>query len=176
MATFSQQCAKSLSLARLRSITLTVHQQLPLENWMTNTLGMLSLAPLEIFQIYSTGVFVESLSTNHFWSQLVTTHGHRLKRFSVHRMLISLDAIDDICRRCTALEQFFLVIEPASLVIMLHVVLHDLADTFSPEYGWSVLCPISNIAFGPYKLPSGSPNRHNSRSLRGRCAVHHPTM
>ena len=117
MAKFSYWCAESGTLAQLRSITLTVHQQLPLDTWMDNVLVLLSLAPLEIFQIYSTDVFFESPSTNHFWFKLVTMHGHRLKRFSVHRMLVSLDAIDDICRRCTSLEQFFLVLEPGSLVI-----------------------------------------------------------
>lgn len=115
MAKFSHRCAETAALARLQSISLTVHQQLPLDIWMNNVLDLLSLAPLEIFQIYSTGAFFEPPSTNHFWSQLVTMHGHRLKRFSVHRMLVSLDAIDDICRRCTSLEQLFIVIEPGSL-------------------------------------------------------------
>ena len=116
MTKFSQLCVESGALSRLRSITLTVHQQLLLSTWMNNVLKLLSLAPLEVFQIYSTDAFFESPSTNHFWSQLVTAHEHRLKRFSVHRMLMSLDAIDDICRRCTSLEQFFLVLEPGCLV------------------------------------------------------------
>jgi len=118
MDKFSYMCAQSGALAQLRSITLTVHQQLPLDTWMCNVLDLLSLAPLEIFQIYSTGAFFESPRTNDFWSQLVTTHGHRLRRFSVHRMLLSLDAIDDICRRCPSLEQFFLVLEPESLQML----------------------------------------------------------
>jgi len=118
MAKFSQRCIDSKVLVGLRSVTLTVHQQQPLDVWMTNVLNLLSLAPLEIFQIYSTGALFESPPTNPFWSQLVRTHGLRLKRFSVHRMLISLGAIDDICRHCTSLEQLFIVVEPGSLQML----------------------------------------------------------
>jgi hypothetical protein len=134
MAKFSHECTKNGALlAQLRSITLTVHQQTPLDTWMHSVLSLLSSSPLEIFQIYSTGAFFESPSTTHFWSQLVSTHGPRLTRFSVHRMLIGLDAIDDICTRCTALEQLFLVVEPASLVSssLLHYI-YTTALTTSP--------------------------------------------
>lgn len=116
MGSFSENCTKSGTLARLKSITLTVHQQLPLDAWMNDVLNLLSLAPLEKFQIYSSGAFFESPSTDRFWAQLVKTHGRRLVRFSVHRMLISLDAINAICVGCTSLEQLFVVVEPSSLV------------------------------------------------------------
>jgi hypothetical protein len=116
MGGFSQNCTRSGALAKLKSITLTVHQQLPLDIWMKDVLNLLSTAPLEKFQIYSSGPFFESPSTDHFWSQLVRTHGQRLVRFSVHRMLISLDAINAICVGCTSLEQLFVVVEPDSLV------------------------------------------------------------
>ncbi|KAF5384073.1 hypothetical protein D9615_003422 [Tricholomella constricta] len=115
MGELSRRCLKTGALARLTSITLTVHPLLPLELWMNDVSTLLSAAPLQNFHIYSTGPFYESPWTEPFWSQLVATHGHRLLRFSVHRMLISLRAIEEICRRCTALEQLFIVVEPESL-------------------------------------------------------------
>ena len=159
MAKFSQQCSKNGALAQLRSITLTVHQQTPLDTWMHSVLDLLSPSPLEVFQIYSTGAFFESPSTTRFWSQLVSAHGARLKRFSVHRMLISLDAIDDICTRCTALEQLFLVLEPASLVNTptprIYIYITALTPGLFPAYGRSVSGPISHFAVSTYKLPAG---------------------
>lgn len=116
MKEFSQRCLASGSLARLASITLTVHQQLPLNIWMDDVLVLLSLSPLERFHIYSPGKFFESSPTDIFWHRLATSHGKRLTRISVHRMLIGLDAINEICKQCTFLEQLFVVVEPGSLV------------------------------------------------------------
>ncbi|KIM41347.1 hypothetical protein M413DRAFT_146971 [Hebeloma cylindrosporum] len=115
MAEFARQCNSSGVLKRLRSITLTVYQQLVMKEWITGVLDLLGDSPLELFQIYSTGAFFESPMTDNFWRQLVLTHGKRLTRFSVHRMLISLEAIKTICLQCTRLEQLFVVVEPSSL-------------------------------------------------------------
>ncbi|PFH50858.1 hypothetical protein AMATHDRAFT_144018 [Amanita thiersii Skay4041] len=116
MAEFSQRCTSNNSLHRLRSITLTIRQQhQPLEKWLGNVLALLAPAPLEVFQIYSLGMFIEAPVTDAFWRALVTTHGPHLTRFSVHRMLIGLDTIQDVCERCVRLEQLFIVVEPASL-------------------------------------------------------------
>lgn len=116
MAEFSRLCLTADALRELSTITLTVHPQSPLDAWMNNVLSLLSASPLKDFHIYSPGAFYESTWTEQFWSQLVTTHGHRLNRFSVHRMLINLTAIEDICRRCPVLQQLFIVVEPESLV------------------------------------------------------------
>ncbi|KDR77013.1 hypothetical protein GALMADRAFT_225165 [Galerina marginata CBS 339.88] len=115
MATFARQCITSGTLTRLRSVTLTVQQQLPMKEWIAGVIDLLSTSPLELFQIYSTGAFFESPMTDNLWKQLISTHGKRLIRFSVHRMLISLEAINDICLNCNNLEQLFVVVEPASL-------------------------------------------------------------
>lgn len=121
MSTFARLCKSSGVLNQLRSITLTVHQHLvSVTQWMDDVLDLLSLSPLHVFQIYSTGPFFDALTTDHFWITLALQHGHRLIRFSTHRMLISLKAIDDICIKCTALEQLFIVIEPNSLVIYIN--------------------------------------------------------
>ena len=120
MTEFARQCNASGVLRRLRSITLTVHQQLPVKEWMASVIDLLSTSPLELFQIYSTGAFFESPITDNFWSQLIVTHGKQLTRFSVHRMLISLEAIKAICVQCTNLEQLFIVVESSSLVSSLY--------------------------------------------------------
>ena len=120
MTEFARQCNASGVLRRLRSITLTVHQQLPVKEWMASVIDLLSTSPLELFQIYSTGAFFESPITDKFWSQLIVTHGKQLTRFSVHRMLISLEAIKAICVQCTNLEQLFIVVESSSLVSSLY--------------------------------------------------------
>ncbi|KAK7435500.1 hypothetical protein VKT23_019622 [Stygiomarasmius scandens] len=88
--------------------------------------------PLESFQIYSTGSSSGSLPSSsslrdvrlnqtqaltRFWSDIVFSHPETLKRISVHRMskLISMDAIEGICRTCRGLEELFVVMEPGSL-------------------------------------------------------------
>lgn len=116
MTLFADKCVSHGSLNRLRSVTLTVHHQLPMKEWISAVILLISTSPLELFQIYSTGAFFESPMTDDLWNQLISTHGRRLIRFSVHRMLISLEAISSICRLCVNLEQLFVVVEPTSLV------------------------------------------------------------
>jgi hypothetical protein len=101
----------------LRSITLTLHQQSQsLGPWFNDVMTLLAPAPLEVFQMYSVNTFVAAPVTNRFWRALATTHGNRLKRFAVHRMMIGLDAIRDICEMCVKLEQLFIVIAPTAMV------------------------------------------------------------
>ncbi|PPQ79027.1 hypothetical protein CVT25_002336 [Psilocybe cyanescens] len=115
MTLFANKCISHGTLNLLRSVTLTVHHQLPMKEWIAAVVHLISASPLELFQIYSTGAFFESPMTDNLWNQLIMTHGKRLVRFSVHRMLISLEAISNICRQCTNLEQLFVVVESTSL-------------------------------------------------------------
>ncbi|KAE9407959.1 hypothetical protein BT96DRAFT_743267, partial [Gymnopus androsaceus JB14] len=116
MSQFRYYCTHTNALRRLRSITLTVNQQTPLDTWIREVAELLpSTVPLKTFQMYSSGTFIESPATERLWSDLVTAHKDRLVRFSIHRMLISLRAIEDICRRCTQLEELFVVIEQGSV-------------------------------------------------------------
>ena len=117
MAEFSRRCTTMGAMRSLRSITLTLHQHSQsLGPWFNDVMTLLAPAPLEVIQMYSVNTFVAAPVTNRFWSALVTTHGGRLKRFAVHRMMIGLDAIRDICERCVKLEQLFIVIAPAAMV------------------------------------------------------------
>jgi hypothetical protein len=104
------------ALRYLRSITLTVDQHTSIKRWTTDVLNLLSSAPLEVFRIYSTGDLLDATATDYLWTSLVRTHGHRLKKLSVHRMLISIDSISGICLFCPSLEELFVLIEPHFLV------------------------------------------------------------
>ncbi|KJA23909.1 hypothetical protein HYPSUDRAFT_66002 [Hypholoma sublateritium FD-334 SS-4] len=115
MAILANRCLTTGSLSLLRSITLTVHQQLSMKEWIHDVLNLISASPLERFQIYSIGVSFEALITEDLWNNLVLTHASRLVRISVHRMLISLEAIANICSQCTNLEELFVVMESSAL-------------------------------------------------------------
>ena len=116
LKTFTERCMKADALRYLRSITLTVDQHTSIKRWTTDILNLLSSCPLEVFRIYSTGDLLDAKATKYLWSSLVRTHGHRLKKLSVHRMLISSDSLFRICLFCPCLEELFVIIEPHLLV------------------------------------------------------------
>lgn len=116
---FADLCISSGALRRLRSITLTIYFQMSLKDWVKYVVHLLSASPLETFRIYSAGLSLDSPISDELWSQLILTHGQRLLRISVHRMLISWEAIHNICVQCTKLEQLFLVVDPDFLVRLL---------------------------------------------------------
>lgn len=169
MIVFARECKSSGALRRLRSITLTVHQQLPMKEWKAGVIDLLSTSPLEVFQIYSTGAFLESPTTDDLWSQLILTHGKRLIRFSVHRMLISLEAIKTICMQCTTLEQLFIVVEPSSLVSSLYATKRSILSLYSATIGkMSLFCEeaTNHTHKPPYRSPSGViPRLTSDRSI-----------
>jgi hypothetical protein len=121
MCDFSKRCTESRALLRLRHITLTIDAQTASEipKWLQRVEALLPSSPIEVFQIYSTFTYFDTgsmVAMNEFCSKIVSTHGHRLTRFSVHRMRIGMDAIIDICLRCMALEQLFVVAHSKELV------------------------------------------------------------
>lgn len=66
--------------------------------------------------MYSPHMFFEPcVATSELFLGLVKRHGERLKRISVHRMLIGLDVIKNICTSCPVMEEFFVVVEPGGL-------------------------------------------------------------
>lgn len=175
MAEFARQCNSSGVLKRLRSITLTVHQQLSMKEWIAGVIDLLSMSPLELFQIYSTGAFFESPMTDNLWSQLILTHGKRLIRFSVHRMLISLEAIKAICMQCTNLEQLFVVVEPTSLVSSLYATKRSILIFCSATIGkMSLFC--QETTNYTHKLPHRSLHGVIPRLTSDRGIVDYQTM
>ncbi|KAL1689856.1 hypothetical protein GGG16DRAFT_114596 [Schizophyllum commune] len=57
------------------------------------------------------GASPHSSPTDSFCMRLVALHSHRLTRFAVYKMVLSLHAIDAICAGCPKLEQLFVVVE-----------------------------------------------------------------
>ncbi|KAI0078087.1 hypothetical protein K474DRAFT_1594707 [Panus rudis PR-1116 ss-1] len=126
MGQFADHCLSSGVLRRLRSITLAVHvvstqptktltDGTNVSRWSAQVVEMLSQSPLELLHISTLGGDVGGELSNDFCSMLLSTHASRLRRFSVHRMRISTDAIKQICSRCDHLEQLFVVTEQDDL-------------------------------------------------------------
>lgn len=116
MRIFSENCIRAGTLSRLRSITLTVDDHTSLAEWQQHVLNLLSSAPLQQFHISTIGGHVGHRLSNDFCSAIVSAHGSRLTRFSVHRMRMSINAIADICRRCIVLQQLFIVVDQNDMV------------------------------------------------------------
>ena len=49
-------------------------------------------------------------------ARVVSSHGSLLKRFSLHRLPISLKALDDVCIGFTSLEQLFIALGKRDMV------------------------------------------------------------
>ncbi|KAF8188936.1 hypothetical protein K438DRAFT_1593739 [Mycena galopus ATCC 62051] len=113
LAALSRLCADTPVLASLHSFTLSLHT----DAWLTATAALLAHSPLEIVQLYASDplAFTPTASPDAFWHAIVSAHGARLTRVSVHRMAISMRAIQDICVRCPALRQLFVVVDPSAL-------------------------------------------------------------
>ncbi len=116
MAEFAHRCEHRNALRNLQSITLTVHTQTSVPVWTKHVVGMLSASPLLRFHVSTVGGEYGQEISDEFCSKIVDSHGERLQRFSVHRMRIGLEAVEDICRRCVVLEELFVVVEQESLV------------------------------------------------------------
>ncbi|KAF8655023.1 hypothetical protein AX16_003293 [Volvariella volvacea WC 439] len=138
MSEFRNACTQSKLLRRLHSITLTIPEdfggtttlsgpglpQTPstatgirnkAQAFYINLRNLLHGTPLTHFQVYATQTFYNLKQTDTFFDQLVLIHGHRLKRLTLHRMYISLDAIHRICKNCQKLEELFIVVSPEDL-------------------------------------------------------------
>ncbi|KAG9308342.1 hypothetical protein JVU11DRAFT_12108 [Chiua virens] len=115
MSAFKTACLRINALRRLRAITLTVHINMPLAEWTRDVEELLSSAPLEVFSIYSTTKTIWTPILDEFWDGIVTKHGQRLRRISIHRMQIGLAALELICSQCPLLEQLFIVTEENEL-------------------------------------------------------------
>lgn len=105
-----------MAFRRLKAITLTTHIHVPLAEWTRDVGDLLSSAPIEAFSIYSTSTSTWTPIPDEFWTSMVTKHGQRLKKFSVHRIHISLAALAMVCSQCPLLEQLFIVVAQNELV------------------------------------------------------------
>ncbi|KAI0062515.1 hypothetical protein BV25DRAFT_1803980 [Artomyces pyxidatus] len=115
MAAFSEGCGRAGGLTSLTSFTLTIHPDHRADVWMSSAVVLLSQSPLEIFQVYATSASYHRLLADRFCMRIVSMHGHRLKRFSFHRLRISLDALEHMCQTCLRLQELFVLVSPADL-------------------------------------------------------------
>ncbi|KAJ6471147.1 hypothetical protein C8R47DRAFT_1054609 [Mycena vitilis] len=113
LAALSARCTSSPApvLARLQSFTLSVHS----DTWLAPAAALLASTALEAIHLYATRAFPPTPAADAFWRGLVSAHGARLTRVSVHRMAISIPAIADVCARCLMLRELFVVVDPAAL-------------------------------------------------------------
>ncbi|GJE86627.1 hypothetical protein PsYK624_027070 [Phanerochaete sordida] len=112
----SELCNTSHALRHLKSVTLTVEARPAQRSWTRDVVGLLAGSPLEHFHVSSLGGAIDlgGLS-DQFCTDIVAQHGERLRRFSVHRLRMSLGAVRTICERCPNLEQLFVVLEHADI-------------------------------------------------------------
>ena len=114
---FDLRCRKAQLLNQLTSLTIAVNAPLWSAAWVKDIPSLVSSSPLEYFQLYGTTVIKdEEVQLDGFVTSLISIHGSRLKRFSLHRLPISLKALDDVCAGFTNLEQLFVVVEQGDLV------------------------------------------------------------
>ncbi|EIN14624.1 hypothetical protein PUNSTDRAFT_56361 [Punctularia strigosozonata HHB-11173 SS5] len=134
MTTFAHECHRTRAMIHLTSVTLSVPSAISKAMWLTSSddsgdtrspdvddrnsgaacspqiwfqsvLSLLNSSPLHHFHIYSSGGRV--VLPDSFVRSIVDAHCTRLKRFSVHRMVIRLRAIKYICELCERLEDLF---------------------------------------------------------------------
>lgn len=96
---------------------MTINVTLWNSTWEKDILSLVSSSPLEYLQLYGATVINDKTTkVDDFVTNLTTIHGSRLKRFSLHRLPISLKALDDVCTGFTNLQQLFIAIEQRDLV------------------------------------------------------------
>jgi len=156
MSTFKNMCHRTQAFRRLRSITLTVDICMSVVDWTQNIDRLLGTAPLEAFQLYPTSIFGDIPIPDDFWRSIVTTHGTRLKCFSVHRMQLSLTVLRSMCSQCPRLEQLFVVLCQGDLVSATT----DLADVqvshLGPDCRSSITCISGEPSYFTYHRVMGS--------------------
>ena len=169
---------KADALRYLRSITLTVDQHTSIKRWTTDILNLLSSSSLEVFRIYSAGDLLDATATDYLWTSLVRTHGHRLKKLSVHRMLISIDSISGICLFCPSLEELFVLIAPHLLVYWFTTYFQSLIllTWFCAEWSCRMSISCEESSRFAHKLPIRSKSQRASDDKSGKRARHRSAL
>jgi len=79
--------------------------------------SLLSQSPLENFYIYPTSSYpgVEhgfSTASELVWKRVLQDHSKTLRRVSIHRILVSFNVLEMICKYCSNLKELFVVVAP----------------------------------------------------------------
>ena len=115
---FGRHCREAQLLNRLTSLTITISLPLLKSKWAKDIPSLVSSSPLEYLQLYGITEIKDNgeVQLDNFITTLISVHGPRLKRFSLHRLPVSLKALDCACAGFTNLEQLFIVVEQQDLV------------------------------------------------------------
>ncbi|KAI6122130.1 hypothetical protein EV401DRAFT_2056560 [Pisolithus croceorrhizus] len=139
MSVFRTLCHRTQAFRRLRTITLTVPAHTSMLDWARDVYDLVSSAPLEAFQLYST-------------DKMVTGHGSRLKRISVHRIRVNL-ATPTICSQCPRLEQLFVETERRDLTLTV---------SFSETGNGGIVVSLARNLRSTHNLPLGKKGAHGA--------------
>ncbi|KAF7321248.1 F-box domain-containing protein [Mycena chlorophos] len=143
MAAFAGACTSASVLSHLRSFTLSI----PSSTWLADISSLLEAAPLEAINLYAAQnsrihlIFDDAYTA--FWDGITSRHAQRLQRVSVLRMPIPPSAIRNICTRCVALKQLFVVVDPEDLeeftsAVSLSRSVAEIHINF-PQRSWSIV-------------------------------------
>jgi len=101
----------------LTSLTININRTHWNSTWAQEIPSLVSSSPLEYLQLYGTTILKDNEARlDDFVASLISVHGSRLKRFSFHRLPISLKVLDVICTGFANLEQLFITLEEEDLV------------------------------------------------------------
>ncbi|KAI6126784.1 hypothetical protein F5141DRAFT_1186126 [Pisolithus sp. B1] len=164
MTVFRTLCHRTQAFRRLRTITLTVPAHTLMLDWARDVYDLVSSAPLEAFQLYSTDVLSDTQMAGDFWQKMVTSHGSRLKRISVHRIRVNLATLHTICSQCPRLEQLFVETERRDL--------ETAASSFSLARNLRSLHITFPLARSEALMPPAT-TMHTALSISSRCS---PTL
>lgn len=104
---------------RLTSLTISIDYALSKSSWKKDIPSLVSSSPLERFELYYYTAIIrdpKEIQLDDLVTTLISTHGPRLMRFSIHRLPISLKALYDVCTEFTNLEHLFVSVEEKDLV------------------------------------------------------------
>jgi len=115
LPTLDRHCRKAQLLNRLTFLSIAI--TIPQSEWAKDIPSLISSSPLEYLQLYRANAIEDSeVQLDSFITALISTHGSRLKRLSLHRLPISLGALNRACAGFTNLEQLFVAVKQRDLV------------------------------------------------------------
>lgn len=116
LSRLSELCQLSKALRSLELINIHIDVKITSAQWPQHLVSLLASSPLKTFHLSALAGEPAADLSDAFCASIVNSHSHTLSKFSVDRMRLSMEAIRDICDRCTLLERFFVVMQHEDLV------------------------------------------------------------
>ncbi|KAI0088861.1 hypothetical protein BDY19DRAFT_946407 [Irpex rosettiformis] len=115
LSRLAELCQQTKALRSLQSINIHIDVKSASHQWQQHIVDLLASSPLQTFHLtLLAGEPAVDLSDT-FCAMIVNSHSNTLRKFSVDRMRLSMDALKDICNRCTSLERLFVVMQHEDL-------------------------------------------------------------